>query len=587
MSKQRKWQEYSNEEKLIAIEGYLEGMRSLETTDLQAQNARLQWIREHLPAYLVGQGQNYIFISYSHRDFAKVYRDLSAFLYNSYKKVRFWYDEGLPAGKNWAKEVKGYIEHPNCVGAIFYLSENLLDSDAVLQEIKMIEQSGKPYAWIALDKDKYCASQILQDKTNKNYALLDKFFPNADTALAYDEDYESVLYRINKIEQTFAVTEDVLSDFVCEEMDGGLNLVEYKGSRTEVFIPEKINGKAIIAISASFDNAESIYVSKQVRYLYAPPVQEDTYDDAKAQESATIYRLCEMMLGGYQKKSAIFGGAPNLTRINVDNANPYFYDKDNAIYAHSGTLVRLAPKTALLQSHLDGVKRIGDGACYGCFTECDGLEFNGVEEIGENAFAQSKVSIYSFGESLRVVAPSAFWGMQSGFPIADFTGTAKEIGAWCFKDSALIKFVGLNDGLEIIGKGAFFGSMCHLVNFPKTLKSVQTGAFATSPIELAILPNGTEIVEDMAFYNCEQLELVELPASLIYLGSDAFGGCDNLRVIRYKGTRKQLAKIRTNRDGPCENFFQKVVCKNEYLRRFKFWRREKFRNLLKKLLEKV
>ena len=587
MDKQRKWQEYSNEEKLIAIEAYLDGMNGLQNADLDSQNAHLQWVREHVPSYKADGGQNYVFISYSHRDFAKVYRDLSAFLYNSYKKVRFWYDEGLPAGKNWAEEAKRYIEHPNCVGAVFYLSENLLNSSAVLQEIQMIEKSGKPYVAVALDKEKFSASRILKDRSDKNFALLDKFFPDADTALIYDEEYENILYRINKIEETFNVTEDVLSDFICEEYGEGLNLVEYKGSRTEVFIPEKINDKPVVAISASFDNAESIYLSKNIRYIFSPVLKEDTYEDAKNKDTATIYRLCEMMLGGYQKKSAPFGSAPNLIKISVDNANPYFYDKDGALYSKDGAILRLPPKNELKESHLEGVKKIGDGALYGCYSKHEGFDLDGIEEIGENAFAQSEMSIYSFGSTLRVLSPSAFWGMQSRFPIADITGELLVVDDWCFKDTQLIKYAGITDGVIKIGKGAFFGSMCHLVSFPSTLKEIGVGAFASSALELATIPEGTEYIGNLAFYNCEQLETVQIPASVKYIGGDAFFGCDALRYIRYKGKRKQLAQIKTSGEGPSEEFMKKIVCKDERWRRFRLWIRDKIRGLAEKILEKV
>ena len=54
---QRTWQEYSNEEKLIAIEAYLDGMKSLEN----AENTHLQWLREHLPAHRLSDGRNYVF----------------------------------------------------------------------------------------------------------------------------------------------------------------------------------------------------------------------------------------------------------------------------------------------------------------------------------------------------------------------------------------------------------------------------------------------------------------------------------------------------------------------------------------------
>jgi len=126
------------------------------------------------------------------------------------------------------------------------------------------------------------------------------------------------LYRINKIEEAFNVTEDVLSDFVCEEVDDGLCLVEYKGNKTEVYIPEKINDKPVIAVSCEFNNASTIFVPKTVEYLLPNTVPEDTYEDLNSQETATMNRLLEKFIGGYQKIGAIFGEADSLEIIRVD-----------------------------------------------------------------------------------------------------------------------------------------------------------------------------------------------------------------------------------------------------------------------------
>ncbi len=44
--------------------------------------------------------ENFVFISYSHMDYKAVYCDLLEFHKNG---LRYWYDEGLPAGEDWDK----------------------------------------------------------------------------------------------------------------------------------------------------------------------------------------------------------------------------------------------------------------------------------------------------------------------------------------------------------------------------------------------------------------------------------------------------------------------------------------------------
>lgn len=90
---------------------------------------------ESVPIPDIEENQNYIFVSYSHKDYKKVYADL-AYLYRA--GVRFWYDRGLPAGKNWDAEVKERLESPRCSGVIFYLSENMFLSKSVNEEISLV-----------------------------------------------------------------------------------------------------------------------------------------------------------------------------------------------------------------------------------------------------------------------------------------------------------------------------------------------------------------------------------------------------------------------------------------------------------------
>ncbi|MBR5314223.1 MAG: toll/interleukin-1 receptor domain-containing protein, partial [Clostridia bacterium] len=82
---------------------------------------------ERVPVPKCAKHQNYIFISYSHKDYKRVYHDLAA-MYEA--GVRFWYDEELMAGYDWDAEVYKKINDPHCSGVIFYLSESFFTSDS-------------------------------------------------------------------------------------------------------------------------------------------------------------------------------------------------------------------------------------------------------------------------------------------------------------------------------------------------------------------------------------------------------------------------------------------------------------------------
>lgn len=298
LENERKWSDCTDEEKLLIIEGYLEGMVALDDTNRQVNNQRLEWIREHIPAYNLDDGKNYIFVSYSHLDYKEVYKDLAVFSYNSQRRVRFWYDEGLPIGQNWEEAAGKIIKNPHCVGVLFYLSKNLLLSPSVYKEIECVKNSGKSYCQVALSDTLYSAAKIFDDAkgselrgVRQHQDELEEFFPDNETALiSYGK--ENAISRIEKIARQFDVTEEVFSDFVCEECEGGLSLIEYRGIKTEVHIPEKIGDKPIVKITAEFPHAVSVFIPKTVFHI----------------------------------NRDIFDSAINLEEITVDENNPKYYD---------------------------------------------------------------------------------------------------------------------------------------------------------------------------------------------------------------------------------------------------------------------
>ena len=114
----RSFQDLNSEEKLTIIDDYLHSLGQTDHREILAE--RMEWLRRHIPAYDSKDDANYAFVSYSHKDFKQVYSDLAFFSYNSRKKVRFWYDEGLPAGDDWFAVAKERLSDAHCIGVIFF-----------------------------------------------------------------------------------------------------------------------------------------------------------------------------------------------------------------------------------------------------------------------------------------------------------------------------------------------------------------------------------------------------------------------------------------------------------------------------------
>lgn len=167
---------------------------SLETYLQQLSESKSIEDAPKVPIPTIRKNQNYLFVSYCHRDYKAVYSDL-AHLYS--RGIRFWYDKGLSVGRDWELEVEEHIKHPNCCGIVFYISTNMFLSNSVLKEIEFTLKRKK--GRIIYQKNYFCVnlhkgniSDILFDaqKIQKEHGLplLDTKAVNTLTSTFSDQD---------------------------------------------------------------------------------------------------------------------------------------------------------------------------------------------------------------------------------------------------------------------------------------------------------------------------------------------------------------------------------------------------------------
>lgn len=154
-----------------------------------------------VPLKDMAKEDDYIFVSYSHKDFVKVYCDLYHF---KDKNLPFWYDRGLyeNADEEWHRHVKSRLESPNCKGVLFYLSEDFLLSKSVEKEVKTVLSKGKPYFVVGLPDNpipgavlkrslaKASLSQVQDNGFMELIQTMASAFPNTKTILnPHDDEY--------------------------------------------------------------------------------------------------------------------------------------------------------------------------------------------------------------------------------------------------------------------------------------------------------------------------------------------------------------------------------------------------------------
>ena len=88
----------------------------------------------------------YLFISYSHRNSQEVLETITLL---HQRKVRLWYDEGIPAGNDWPKNIE---THMRCSAMVlFFLSRTALASSNCRSEIETAVALKKSVLYFALD----------------------------------------------------------------------------------------------------------------------------------------------------------------------------------------------------------------------------------------------------------------------------------------------------------------------------------------------------------------------------------------------------------------------------------------------------
>ncbi|MBQ8409050.1 MAG: leucine-rich repeat protein [Clostridia bacterium] len=606
------FQDLSFEEKFILITDYLNSIKPTDKTEVLVE--RMEWLRRHIPAYDCKDDSNYVFISYSHRDYKTVYNDLAFFSYNTRKKVRFWYDEGLPAGNDWFAEAEKRLSDPNCVGVIFYLSENLLRSTAVLKEIEFVKRLKKPYFTITLDNQKFCAADYLDE--TKDAELLTKVepvFPRDDTSVsygsnsseifeensrveAYDDEYENAFYRIQKIEQAFSVVEEVSSDFVCEEVSDGLSLVEYRGFETEIYIPPRIGVKKIVEIKASFNNATNIFIPETVRRILPVAIEgmkvEYDADDINTMSMAAIY---DMWLGGIPAPAAPLGLAKNLVGVEVDPSNPVFCSKEGILYERSGKIVRFPSRLEWEDRFLEDVSVIGNGAFCGYENPGAAMTLSeSVTDIEDNAFALSTINWITMENRVKKIGELAFahcvFSEMVGVKMPLILSSGLEsIGEFAFMYSDM-GFISIPEGVKEIPMGAFLEFKGEHIFFDKdsALQLIHAGAFAScSEIEKIDLPKSVIAIDNHAFSNCEKLFCVTIPKTIRYLSNEAFDTENILKYILFEGNSRSYFYFRLANDIESADYLNLLVNKDQWFKRLKAKAELKRRERIKKKSEKL
>ena len=126
--------------------------------------------------------------------------------------------------------------------------------------------------------------------------------------------------------------------------------------------------------------------------------------------------------------------------------------------------------------------------------------------------------------------------------IVQFHPSVTEVEIDAFKECRELRKVELNDGLQKIGKYAFYNCKSLLgINLPSTVTEIGTYAFSgCNNLTEVVLNEGLQKIGWYAFWFCTALSTIKLPSTVTEIGNYAFYACINLREVVFHGVPRKI-----------------------------------------------
>ena len=133
--------------------------------------------------------------------------------------------------------------------------------------------------------------------------------------------------------------------------------------------------------------------------------------------------------------------------------------------------------------------------------------------------------------SVRIIEKNAFSGCTNLKSI-NLHDWVEEFYDGAFYNCSSLEIDHLPINTTIVSRGLF--CECKSIvsfQYPNTLDYIPVGMFSRSGIKSFIVPNAVEFIGDEAFYECQDLEIVEIGCNVKKLGKRALRGCPKLGSV--------------------------------------------------------
>ena len=524
--------------------------------------------------------ENYIFVSYAHKDKDLVYPLIRTMQENGYN---VWFDEDITP----ASEFTEYIAE-NLLRSAFFIAmitPQYLASHYCRHELNYACNQNKKRLLIYLEK--VTLTPGLQMMTTDQQAILKYRYP--DISYFYDKLFHSDGIDICKSQSIRFYSGDAADNAF--EIENGV-LKKYHGDANAVVIPDGVTSIGDFA----FQNCESLTAVKiadsvtsignfafwgcgALASVYIPDGLTSIGDgafqtcDALAAidipESVMHLGRCAFNTNTRTSTPTPASEPMNQAWSEPEHDEPAFPEPPcepvspiTDFKIKNGVLEKYLGKSETVVIPKGVVTSIGDEAFWKCKSPTSIYIPNGVTSIGEDAFegCNALTSIH-IPNSVTEIGEEAFFGCYALSSI-EIPASVEKIGKHAFPPNTAIRnkssvtippisdfdiehgtlkrYLGKSNSVVIpssvtsIGDYAFFE--CHAlasIEIPDGVSSIGDGAFALCKSLTSIkIPDSVTSIGDKAFGGCEVLTSIEIPGSVIHIGDKAFLKCNALTSIK-------------------------------------------------------
>jgi len=439
---------------------------------------------------------DYYFVSYSHKDYKKVFKDIFLLQNNEVQPINIWYDRELRVGKDWEIEARKHIYDYNCKGVIFYISENSVISDAIHKEIEYVKKSGKSFLSVNLPIEnisehsgEYFSAAKLLDLIKPDLSgdsnvrkTLDEFFNDKVIFLKYNDTIDKKVFAIiNDLVRPPLFQISYYQDKAIIDGINDLNII--KISRHD-FVNWNSETNKMIPIASIFDCAfanckwlETVELPQSIKII-------GDYTFYNCSSLSAIDLSDVESIGEYA-----FFNCSSLNKVILP---------EELYFINNGTFMECADLEEIRLPQTIGI--IGESAFYGCI----------------------KLKAVVLPAKLEIINSETF-GWCKSLKEIEIPENVIEIGFAAFSYCEKIKNITLPDNVTSVGAKAF----CHCVG----LESIDMG-------------KSVEILDKCVFEGCKNLKCIKIPNSVKTISCEALKDCVALEKIIFDGTKAEWKSIK-------------------------------------------